>query len=389
MNISAHLFAIPGVTISSGRWPFPKLKGRTLQTDVSAGTAEMRGKLTDKSNRITRISEEETDIKRHCNFKDKICTIENFQEAYKLAKRGKGNYREVRRIELKGPDKLLRKLCEQLSSGEYRTGEYSTFIKRDGKKDRLIYCLPFKDRIVQWAILLQIGPVFEKTFIQDTYSAIKGRGPIRCKDSVRRALEKDPDGTSFTLKTDVRKYYPHIKHDKLKSMLRRKFKDKWLLAVLDEIIDSVPDDDGVPIGNYMSQFLANFYLTTFDHWMKEAVGEKYYWRYMDDMVFMGKSKEELWKLLDDAKRYLKDELCLDVKPDCRMFPTRCGVDFVGFVIYPSKTRLRRCIADEFKSVSRRGDAKRQSVDAYKGWAIHCNAYKLYEHNVDWRHSNGD
>lgn len=114
----------------------------------------------------------------------------------------------------------------------------------------------------------------------------------------------------------------------LKSILRRKLKDKRLLCLLDEIVDSA---DGVPIGNYLSQYFANLYLTYFDHWIKEQKGVKYYFRYADDIVILAPDKAYLHSLMGEIRAYLGD-LKLEVKGNWQVFPVAArGIDFVGYV----------------------------------------------------------
>lgn len=151
-------------------------------------------------------------------------------------------------------------------------------------------------------------PIWVSTFITQTYSCIKGRGIHKLAKDVKKVLRKDKEGTKYCLKLDVRKFYPSIDHNILKyDVLRGKVKDKRLLAMLDEIVDSA---DGVPIGNYLSQFFANLYLSYFDHWIKEEVRVKYYFRYADDIVVLSDSKEELRKVLILMKMYLHHVLNL-------------------------------------------------------------------------------
>ena len=113
------------------------------------------------------------------------------------------------------------------------------------------------------------------------------------------------------------KFYPSIDHEILKQVVRRKIKDKRLLWLLDEIIDSA---DGVPIGNYLSQYFANLYLAYFDHWIKEEKRIKYYYRYADDIVILGSDKNELHSLLHEIRAYLSDRLKLKVKRNYQVFP---------------------------------------------------------------------
>ena len=70
---------------------------------------------------------------------------------------------------------------------------------------------------------------------------------------------------------------------------------------------------GVPIGNYLSQFFANLYLTYFDHWVKEELKCKYYFRYADDIVILGNDKNYLRNVLVSIKLYLKQVLNLELK----------------------------------------------------------------------------
>ena len=111
-----------------------------------------------------------------------------------------------------------------------------------------------------------------------------------------------------------------------------------------EAIHSAPGESGVPIGNYLSQFYANLYLTYFDHWMKEAKRVKYYFRYCDDMVIFAPTKEGLHRLLHEISRYLSDELFLKVKNNYQIFPVESrGVDFVGYKMFHTHTLLRKSI----------------------------------------------
>jgi RNA-directed DNA polymerase len=127
----------------------------------------------------------------------------------------------------------------------YKTSPYTTF-KVFEPKEREVFRLPyFPDRITHHAIMNILEPIFVSVFTNDTYSCIKGKGIHAAVESVKKALQ-DKSGTVYCLKLDIKKFYPNIDHDVLKQLLRRKIKDKDLLWLLDEIIDSAP---GLPIGN--------------------------------------------------------------------------------------------------------------------------------------------
>ena len=177
-----------------------------------------------------------------------MCTIENLELAYKNARKGKRHTYGVIEFE-KDKDVNLIKLQKDLLSLDFKTSEYQNFTINEYGKDRLISRLPFyPDRIVHHLLMLKLEPVWCSIFVRDTYACIKGRG---IHDGLKRVKSdlKDVEETRYCLKIDVKKFYPSIDHDILKSIVRKKIKDKKLLFVLDEIIDSAP---GVPIGNYLS-----------------------------------------------------------------------------------------------------------------------------------------
>ena len=215
-------------------------------------------------------------MKRYGNLYEKIYDMDNLILAHKHAKKGKGWYKEVKMVD-ENTSYYLIKLQDMLINKTYKTSEYETFIKNDNGKEREIYKLPyFPDRICQWAIMQIIEPILINNFTKDTYSAIPERGIHLCLDRLNNSIKYDKDGTKYCLKLDAKKYYPSIDHNILKLKYRKIFKDKDLLWLIDEIIDSTSSDVGIPIGNYLSQYSGNFYLSSFDHWIKEVKNVKYY-----------------------------------------------------------------------------------------------------------------
>ena len=193
--------------------------------------------------------------KRVGNLYQTISSIENLRTAHLNARKGKGWYKDVRKVNEHEED-YLNQLHEMMVQKTYKTSEYTTFVRKDGQKERVIYKLPyFPDRICQWAIIQVIEPYLIKNMIANTYSAIPGRGIHKAMKDVQKAIRTDPTGMAYCLKLDVRKYYPSIDHDILKAKFRRLFKDPDLLWLLDEIIDSTPGKTGIPIGNYVSQYM--------------------------------------------------------------------------------------------------------------------------------------
>lgn len=323
-------------------------------------------------------------MKRIGNLYEKIYDIENLRLAHKQARRGKSFYTEVKLID-ENEDEYLYRLQDMLIHKTYHTSKYEVFEKKEGKKIRKIYKLPyFPDRICQWAIIQVIEPYLMRTLTDDTYSALPGRGVERARRKMVRALKTDPENTVWCLKIDISKYYPNVNIEKLKLKYRRLFKDNDLLWLLDEILDSNPDT-GVPIGNYISQYSGNIYLSDFDHRVKEVYHIKHYFRYMDDMVFLSSSKEELQNLIKEITKYLADEHDLKVKDSWSLFRVEDrGIDFVGYVFRHDSIRLRKSIAHSIKKTSSKirwrvnNDMELNrhlyfSFNSLKGWLKHSHS----------------
>lgn len=356
-----------------------------------------------------------------------ICSMDNLYRAYQNAKSGKGWYKEVKQIE-KRPFYYLAGLQYMLKNHLFKTSEYEIFILNEGKKKRDVYKLPFfPDRIAQWAILQVIEPFLVANMTADTYSAIPGKGiqPIvndlrgyyktKRVDGKKKSvwvpsiLLSDEENTRYCYKIDLHHYYQSINHEVLKQKFRKVFKDPELLWLLDEIANSintateedlielslsgeieVDPNTGIPIGNYMSQYSGNFYLSSFDHWVKEELHVKHYYRYMDDVVIFASSKEELHEIHRKVTAYTRDYLHLNIKGNYQIFPTKVrGVDFVGYRFFGEYTLLRKSTAINFKRKMRACRKKMEnnipptysewcSFNSYKGWLGNCDSYRLFK-----------
>lgn len=347
-------------------------------------------------------------MKRYDHLFEKICDIENLRKAHKNAKKGKGWYKEVQEID-KDPDKYLKQIREMLINHTYRTSEYEVFYKDDGRKKRKIYKLPhFPDRICQWAILQVIEPCIVSNLTTDTYSAIPERGIHKGLTKLQAAMWNDPEECKYCLKLDARHYYQSINHNILKEKYSRMFNDNELLWLLNEIIDSIQTADiedltaiylleedidpetGIPIGNYLSQYSGNYYFSSFDHWIKERKYVKYYFRYMDDIVIFGKTKEELFTLKKEIDVYFSNELKLNIKGNWQVFPSYVrGVDFLGYRTFYKYTLLRKSTCQEMKkkmtAIRNKVEAGNMmnysewcSINSYKGWLKYADSFRLYQ-----------
>lgn len=332
-------------------------------------------------------------MKRHGNLWNKITDIDNLRYAHSQAKLGKSYYREVKMVD-SNTDMYLRKIQNILINKTFTTSEYEVEEIFDGRKIRIIHKLPyFPDRIVQHALLNVIGDILTKSFIRDTFQSIRGRGTTDAMKRVKKLVRDSEETPPLALKIDIHKYYPSVNNDKLKAMIRKKIKCPDTLWLIDDIIDSV---SGLPIGNYTSQHFGNVYLNQFDWAMKQQIKPLGYFRYCDDIVIFGKSEKELLKIKERAEEMLTD-LNLRIKPNWKIYDVkREGVDFVGFIFKPEKTKVRESIASNFRKKckkqrqlksSRKSGFEKYSCDdssteinslmAYKGWFKRCNAKQLW------------
>lgn len=310
-------------------------------------------------------------MKRISNLYDKIISVENLKIADENAQKGKKNQYGVK-LHNKNQEKNILHLHNVLKNKEYKTSTYSIF-KVFEPKERDVYRLPFfPDRITHHAIMNILEPIFVSIFTNDTYSCIKGKGIHAASKKLKKSL-KDVHSTKYCLKLDIKKFYPNVDHNVLKHLIRKKIKDTDLLWLLDEIIDSA---EGLPIGNYLSQYFANFYLTYFDHWIKEEKSIKYYFRYADDIVVLSDDKQSLHELLFEIKEYLSLKLKLTVKHNYQIFPVSSrGIDFVGYVHFHTHTLLRKSIKKRFARALFKNKPK-SSISSYLGWTKHCDSKHL-------------
>jgi hypothetical protein len=308
-------------------------------------------------------------MKRKGNLYQQLCSRENIEAAFVAASKGKAKYAEVIAIN-NDPEKYINELQLMLVNKTFKTSEYEVFTKISGNKIREIYKLPFfPDRIVHHCIIQVVQKLWMSVLIRDTFSTIPGRG---IHDGVRRVkyAMKDVENTRYCLKCDVRKYYPSIDHEILKSIIRRKIKDAEFLDLLDQIIDSA---SGIPIGNYVSQWFGNLYLAYFDHFIKEDLRCRYYFRYCDDLVILGSNKKELHAHIIAINHYLIENLSLKLKSNYQVFPTdQRGLDFLGYRFFHGYTLVRKRIV---KAMKHRLN-KPKSMSSYWGWLKHANTHNL-------------
>lgn len=328
-------------------------------------------------------------VKRYGNLWGKVCSMENIKLAYTNARRGKTCRSEVRKIDA-NPMPYLEKVRDMLIHRTFRSSEYRMFVVHENGKDRDVADLPFfPDRIVHWALMQVLEPIIMKNLIHQTYAALPGRGSHQALGQLKEYLKNDD--AQYCLKMDVRKFFPSIDKGILMQKLRHRIKDEDVLWLCSKIIYEYPHP-GIPIGNYTSQFFANFYLSDLDHYLKESYHCKYLLRYMDDIIILGWSKRWLHRV----RKKISSEIApwgLEIKGNWQIFPVEDrGVDFVGYRTFHdfclirkrTKVRMVRAMARLHEKLA--GGSELDCHDmgclsSYRGCIMHCDGWRLGQKTV--------
>ena len=334
----------------------------------------------------------------------KICEYENLNNAFNQAKKNKRYRNDVLTFSSNLEENLL-VLQNELISKSYKVGKYKDFYIHEPKK-RLIMALPFRDRVVQWAIHLVINDFYERTFITHNYACITNRGThIAVKNMHRwiKHVHRKEYKKYYYLKMDIAKYFYRIDHDDLVRILKKKIKDPDTIWLMETIIRSDHkfglelnhDDDvrvnhkGIPIGNLTSQLLANIYLNELDQFVKREMKIKYYMRYMDDFVILNDDKEVLIIVRIIIEKFLAKELKLQLNNKTCIRPISLGLEFLGYRVWWSHIKLKKKTALRMKRNLKRNlnQFNKKMIDytianstfqSYKGILKHCNSYRLLE-----------
>lgn len=296
---------------------------------------------------------------------EQIASYSNIYAAYLDARKGKSERNEIMRFSLE-LDAHLNDLYNDLQEERYKVSGYRIIYIYVPKK-RLIMALQFRDRVLQWAVYRLLNPLYEKTYIKDSYACIKERGREKAASRLQywlRQTERKPK-QYYYLKLDISKFFYRVDHEVL----------------------------CMPIGNLTSQMFANIYMNELDQYLKHELHLKYVIRYADDCIILHDSKEELWQVLEKVETFLLENLKLNLNNKTVIRPTTCNIDFVGYMINKDEIRLRSATVKRMRSrikyivkAYERGEMTLQEVNAtmqsYFGLIKHCTNEGLRENIIN-------
>ena len=344
--------------------------------------------------------------KTYSNLFEQVYQYDNLYEAYIEARKNK-KYREgVLRFSANLEENLI-DLQNHLIWQSYKVGEYRKTLIHVPKK-RIIMVLPFRDRVLQWAIYRVVAPIFERSYITDSYGCIQGRGNLNAVRRIQywmRLLSKG-GGEVYALSMDVRKYFFRIPHTVIMDALARKIKDPRMMWLFETIICD-PNQDfglqtdvvdlehaqmvkgvGMPVGSLVSQMIANIILNDLDQYAKRKLRIPYYLRYVDNFAEFGLDKIVLHKHKKLLERFLFDKLGLTLSA-ANVTRARDGFEFAGYRIWADKLELRKSTTLRMKrrlkhvmSLYYEGlmsmEKARSVLASYRGMMMHCDNPALME-----------
>ncbi len=273
-------------------------------------------------------------MRRAGHLFERLLTWENLLSATHKAARGKKSRPAVARFLFHLETELL-DLRQELESGLWRPRPYRRFSIRD-PKPRIISAADFRDRVVHHAVMNVLDPYFERRLFGHSYACRRGKGTHAAVRFAQGQARRFP----YFFKGDVDRFFESVDHGVLRDRLRRMFKDRRLLDLLDRIITSAGAERGLPIGSLTSQYFANHLLGELDRFVKQDLRVRGYLRFMDDFVLFAAAKPDLHRHRAAVRSFLAETLRLELKERASWIaPSGSGVPFLGFRIYPRTIRL--------------------------------------------------
>lgn len=229
-------------------------------------------------------------------------------------------------------------LAAEISAGKFRLTCFGEeIIEERGKTRKIQFLYSYYEKMGIHAIMNVVEKLTFNRLIRTTGASLKRRGTQL--QLIRRDMAEDPEGTRFTYSDDISKFYESIDQEVMMDCLRHYFKGPIILTMLERFVRLLKQ--GLSIGLRSSQHYGNLLLSLYiDHVIKSGEGYKHFYRYCDDKRLMAGDKAELWRGAHIIERQT-EKAHLKVKPGARIFPTENGVDFLGYVIRPTHTLIRK------------------------------------------------
>lgn len=297
---------------------------------------------------------------------EKFTTFENQYDGYRLARRDKRYKPEVLDYSAHLEENIIDQI-NQLIWKEYAIKGVHEFFEYFPKK-RIITAWPFKNRVVNCAAYNVLWPIYRRSMYEHSYGSIPGRGQVMACKQLQKWMKRSrwTGKNQWLGKADVAKFFFRVPHEVQLRELGKPLDDPDMMWFLETCIKGdgrptgLPLDCGdpseaerifgigMPVGSLISQMTANVVLTPLDHYMKRIVRIPYYIRYMDDMIMLGDSKQQIWDALGMMDDFLQGQLGLQLNNKTAVMKYDEGVEFVGRVVQPNRIDMRKNSALQMK-----------------------------------------
>ncbi|MGE3541781.1 MAG: reverse transcriptase domain-containing protein [Candidatus Tectimicrobiota bacterium] len=314
----------------------------------------------------------------------RLSSLEALWRAWRACRRGKRRNPTVAYFDLDWDTHLLA-LHRALRAQTYRPAAWRLHVISDPKV-RLIAAPAVRDRVVQHAVLQEIGPVFERSYLAQSFATGQQRGPHRAVLAFLQCQRR----YQWRLHLDISAYFLSISHARVLALLARRLVDADTLQLVHLLLRSggtvyrsalalatlgarCPQPGwGLPLGSWLSQWCGNLYLDGLDHFIKRQLTIPGYQRYMDDFVLFADDKTRLLDARAAIREWLLQERALHLNPrHLVVLPTHTPAVFLGYRIsragITASRKLRRRLRQRLQAAAARGDAALlRTVRAYRG-----------------------
>ncbi len=344
-------------------------------------------------------------MEKYSHVFEKFDTFPNMYDGYLLARKNKRERPEVLRYSANLEENIINDV-NRLQYQTYEPGRLRPFYEYFPKL-RLIHALPFADRVVNCAAYNVLWPIYSRSFYEHSYGSIPERGQIKAVETLQRWM-KMVDGKQeqwYMGKLDVAKFFFRVPVDVQMRELLRPLDDPRMAWFLNVAIRCDGRPFGLPlnctdvttaericgrgmqVGSLISQTTANVVLTPLDHYIKRVMRLPYYIRYMDDMMILLPGKDECWEAIADIDDFMQEHLGLQLNKKTSVVPVGTGVEFIGRMVWPGRTTLRkstslnmkrhlRFVMEHYSTGELPFEYCRSVITSYLGLMSHCDCEAL-------------
>lgn len=348
-------------------------------------------------------------MKEYKYLYSQMLSEDTIRKAYKKLRKGKTKRREIQKI-----DANLDKEVEAMRLMIENTKPPDVFVERpelafkpkthkpkiivEHGKERKIYMPEIHEQWLHHIIVLVLEPIIMSTAYRYSCGSLPKRGSHYGKKQIEKWI-KSGEGIRNYAKMDIRHFYKNIKSEILMRELRIRIKDEWFLHIISLCLKEFKK--GVPLGFYISQWLANYFLEPLDKFITETLGLKKDIRYMDDITIFDNSKKRLHKAIIAIKQFIGRRLRLKLKNNYQVNKFHYKkkdkhighcLDFMGFLFYRDKTLMRKNVMLSATRLAKKMHKAKEegrgyfvkhikALLSYMGWFTCTNTYDCYKEYI--------